>query len=658
LGAYKIERKLGEGAFTYVFLAHDKTSFLGKKIALKFPKYQSLAKEWTQKLMLEGEIWEKLSIGNHPNILSIEDLKRVSPFTFFVMEYLDGGNLSDMIESVPDAKKTKTIINLIRPICEGLAFAHSKGIIHGDIKPQNILVSKNLKSVKICDFGLSSALKDEESPIEGLFDKILGTKYFVAPELFDGTKTYQADIFALGKTLFFLLCNDGFLSDPQEYSLVHNESGQRKYNSSFIDYTALRLDTPSWLIEVIRRCTADKPEERFSSAIELLENIVSIIEPVKGRNTVISVWCNPEREQIEYDIENNGNRVLEVLSKEISYQTIKSIFENWQKLGALALLRCETIQDELATRDIDEKINELFEVVSEAGSHFVFGSKVKKIIAEQSRSYLWLLHDPRLEVIPWELLDIEGLPLCRRFPMSRWSKLMKKEFYHSKLKMNEKIRILVIADPYEDLDNAYDECCRLKDEASKSPFFERLEVEIVDGTVDSLILRNKMRKCNILHFAGHGLIADNSGDLSGCGLFLKGSPDENPENCDILSGRSLEGFWDKHAPFLVFANACSSSKPSHAAWHKRKFSDAALGLAHSFLSAGAASYIGTIWDIPDDKVTKEFSLKFYKEFFSGNSLGQSLLMARVSSVEKFGKNNLAWAQYIMFGDPTINIPMV
>ena len=163
-----------------------------------------------------------------------------------------------------------------------------------------------------------------------------------------------------------------------------------------------------------------------------------------------------------------------------------------------------------------------------------------------------------------------------------------------------------------------------------------------------------MRGCHVLHFAGHAVLSERRGDLGQSGWLLEGSI-EAPT--DFLRASSLEGFWSEAAPLVVFANACVSGRGSAESLRQRAYSDGALGLAQAFLSAGVENYLGTVWESPDNEATIEFASAFYREFFAGNTIGRAVRAAREFCGGESGDEDLTWARYVLFGDPSFYIPV-
>ncbi len=199
-GRYRIEQKIGEGGMGVVYMATH--TVLQKKLALKVLRGESgRDAEVVQRFMQEAQA--ATSIG-HPNIIDISDFGRLPDGSvYFVMEYLDGTSLSDMIKkggSVP----TQESVHLVRQIASALEAAHARGIVHRDLKPDNIFIVRqgsDPRFVKVLDFGVAK--------VGGAASKltktgmVFGTPHYMSPEQAAGHSVDQrTDIYALGVIMY------------------------------------------------------------------------------------------------------------------------------------------------------------------------------------------------------------------------------------------------------------------------------------------------------------------------------------------------------------------------------------------------------------------------------------------------------------------------
>ncbi len=198
---YLIKEIVGTGGFSTVFKAFDRN--LDRIVALKILKVKS-----NEQLSVKNEA--KLNAAlSHPNICTIYHTDDSEGFSIVVMEFLHGKTLNKIIES--ETKCTLTVENIICQIANGMSFAHSKGIVHGDLKPSNIIVTDD-GIAKIVDFGLSKRIRKQEdfdySKTVSMLDKniVSGTPNYMSPEQANGDGTSIAsDIFSLGLIIIELL---------------------------------------------------------------------------------------------------------------------------------------------------------------------------------------------------------------------------------------------------------------------------------------------------------------------------------------------------------------------------------------------------------------------------------------------------------------------
>ena len=198
---YRIERKLGDGGFAMVYLAHD--TVLDRKVALKILKRRE---PWTSSVLAEARAAAALS---HPNVCTVFGVDDSEGIVAIVMEYLIGQPLSRIIAEAPAA--APRALALVRQIAAGLSAAHAAGVVHGDLKPANVFVTDE-GVAKILDFGVARRLRVAscgDGTVSGDCDAcatVVGTPAYMSPEQAEGAPASPpGDIFALGLTLFELL---------------------------------------------------------------------------------------------------------------------------------------------------------------------------------------------------------------------------------------------------------------------------------------------------------------------------------------------------------------------------------------------------------------------------------------------------------------------
>ncbi len=204
LGGYLIQREIGRGGMGIVYEGLQES--LGRKVAIKvmYPKH-SKEPQFVARFTREARSLANL---NHPNIVGILDRGQENGVFYFVMEYVEGVSLRQLLSQ--GRMPSKQALAIVPKICEALEYAHSQGVIHRDIKPENILIDK-LGNVKIADFGLSKIVSGEASqPGITQSNILMGTVDYMAPEQRVDSKSvdHRADIFSLGVVFYELLTGE------------------------------------------------------------------------------------------------------------------------------------------------------------------------------------------------------------------------------------------------------------------------------------------------------------------------------------------------------------------------------------------------------------------------------------------------------------------
>jgi eukaryotic-like serine/threonine-protein kinase len=204
---YRIIKKLGAGGMGDVYLALD--TKLDRNVAIKVLPPDFLADEnFKKRLVREAQAAAKL---DHPNICAIYDVNEAGSLTFIVMQYIEGETLAEKMERKPLA--VSTALAIAEQAAEGLTEAHAHGIVHRDIKPQNMIITPR-GQLKILDFGLAKQMRssdpvDDEAPTAALLSTpglVVGTMPYMSPEQVKGEPLdASSDLFSLGVTLYEML---------------------------------------------------------------------------------------------------------------------------------------------------------------------------------------------------------------------------------------------------------------------------------------------------------------------------------------------------------------------------------------------------------------------------------------------------------------------
>ncbi len=270
---YKLERLLGRGGMGDVFLASH-LRLPGSEVAIKFLHPEVADQEIVARFRREAFIASRLG---HPNIVRVTDINDLPDGTpYVVLELLQGQTLDDALANGPFS--VERTLPIARQICGGLAAAHRAGVVHRDLKPQNIfLVPTELEGrvvdvVKILDFGISK-MRDSNT-VKTQESSLLGTPQYMSPEqafgkhdLIDG----RTDIFALGAILYEMLTGQPAFSGASIPEVLFKVAYE----------PALPLaervpGTPPNVVAVIERAMAKKPEERFATVDELVQALTGV----------------------------------------------------------------------------------------------------------------------------------------------------------------------------------------------------------------------------------------------------------------------------------------------------------------------------------------------------------------------------------------------
>lgn len=262
LEGYDILGLLGVGGFGQVFLARDKR--LNRKVALKFLSSNSPEKNTFHvnysKLKKEAESASRLS---HENIVQIFSWHTANDLVFYSMELVEGSSLDQLLQSQPDLPLSKRL-QILADAASGLASAHRQNVLHCDIKPQNILVTRDGK-VKISDFGLARAIQEIGDDSQSGRTVIAGTLGFMSPEVAKGSPpTVQSDLYSLAATAYYLLSGKTPFGASRDTSalLEANRTG------TMVPLYEEQPDYPLPIYKLITKGLHNRPAMRYQSADE------------------------------------------------------------------------------------------------------------------------------------------------------------------------------------------------------------------------------------------------------------------------------------------------------------------------------------------------------------------------------------------------------
>jgi serine/threonine protein kinase len=253
VGKYQILRSLGSGGFGTVYLAKD--TWLNIEVALKVPHKQSTE---LFKLLKEPRLQAAL---NHPNIVRMIAAEKEKKVFFMVMEYVEGKTLENILEDkkVLDFEVTT---DYIVQIADGVGHAHANKIIHRDLRPSNIIISRK-NTVKITDFGTSAWLKNVPYA-----STRIGSPPYMAPEQFLGKANYRSDIYSIGCIFYEMLIGRPPIYDPDPFKILE-KAQMGKITPPRITNNKI----PKEIDKIIMKCLDSDMDQRFQRASEIIHSI-------------------------------------------------------------------------------------------------------------------------------------------------------------------------------------------------------------------------------------------------------------------------------------------------------------------------------------------------------------------------------------------------
>ena len=251
LGKYRIEHKLGHGAWAIVYQGHHIS--LGKKVAIKMLKHQmAMVEEFHDRFIKEATI---IADMQHPNIINVFDVEERFKTLFIIMEYLEGTPLNIVLKKNGPLPADQ-VIDIFRQVCAGLSYAHQRGIVHQDIKPENLYMMPGGR-IKILDFGLACPFGSENMEMEG-------TIQYMSPEQIESYPVdARTDMYCLGITAFELLTGKQPFAQKDIAKLM-----ERHLTEDIPDPAAYIDNVPPQLSACIRKCGKRNHLERYQSADE------------------------------------------------------------------------------------------------------------------------------------------------------------------------------------------------------------------------------------------------------------------------------------------------------------------------------------------------------------------------------------------------------
>jgi serine/threonine protein kinase len=278
VGRFKLLSLLGQGAMGRVFRAED--TLMQRHVALKLlPRTVKRGKRSVGAEMLIREARAAGSI-EHPNAVQIYEINEAGDVYYIAMELLEGGSLRDLVKAAGPLDPSRACM-LAAEAAEALAVAHSLGVVHRDVKPANLMLSRSGRC-KVVDFGLARV--DDPSDLTNFLAESVGTPQFIAPEILRGTPaSAQSDIYSLGGTLWYLLTGRPPFEAGTAQELLH-----KHLDCPLPDLRAFRPGVPQELSDALAIALAKDPSDRYSSMDQFAKVLRIHSIPIAGSASNLS----------------------------------------------------------------------------------------------------------------------------------------------------------------------------------------------------------------------------------------------------------------------------------------------------------------------------------------------------------------------------------
>ncbi|HKR02059.1 MAG TPA: tetratricopeptide repeat protein [Pyrinomonadaceae bacterium] len=278
---YRIVEKLGEGGMGFVYVAED--THLGRRVAIKFPHHTANKHHYHARFLREARAVSELT---HPNIATLYDYgETATGQPFIVMELVKGDSLNELLSGghVTLLRAVEIMCDVARAIDE----AHHHGVVHRDIKPSNVMVNAR-GQVKVLDFGLAKQLNEQFQDVDQdartllatrtQSGMVVGTPLYLSPEQALGAPVdTRSDIFALGAVLYECIAGQAAFSGSSVMEIA-----ARVMRDDPKPPSSINSRVPAELDRITLKALAKKPDERYQSATELIEDLEAVRDSLKG----------------------------------------------------------------------------------------------------------------------------------------------------------------------------------------------------------------------------------------------------------------------------------------------------------------------------------------------------------------------------------------
>jgi serine/threonine-protein kinase len=280
-GQYEVEREIGRGGMGVVYVARDLR--LDRMVAVKtLPLHLANDPAIRERFLREARTAARLT---HPNIVPVHRADEVGGQVFFVMGFVDGDSLAAILAASGSLSPSRTV-PILRDVAAALGYAHNHGVVHRDVKTENILVDAITGRAMVTDFGI--ARMGEAAPLTAT-GQVLGTVYYLSPEQVSGEGVDpRSDIYALGVVGYVMLSGQFPFDGPLASAVLVSH-----VNKQPVPLGAIAPHVPASLASIVDRCLAKNPAHRFQTCAELDAALAAAMGDASRVNATVNKSQSP-----------------------------------------------------------------------------------------------------------------------------------------------------------------------------------------------------------------------------------------------------------------------------------------------------------------------------------------------------------------------------